>query len=195
MSPDHAHGRQAILEQAQKLFLAHGYHGVSIRDIVQACGLSNAALYYHFESKQALFLEMFRDYVATVVQRLIASDTGVGLCRERLARVALAYAQIIIESQTESQIIARDVLEFNNEEDRQLIHATQGKIIATFGGILQQGIASGQVRNIDPEQMSMMLLGMINTLAIHYLFARQEDRLAAEIPALVDTLFEGIAAS
>ena len=55
MTTDQAAGRECLLDQAQRLFFAHGYHGVSVRDIVQACGLSNAALYYHFaEGKQAL---------------------------------------------------------------------------------------------------------------------------------------------
>jgi AcrR family transcriptional regulator len=62
-----AAGRRCILDQAQQLFFAHGYHGVSIRDIVQACGLSNAALYHHFGSKQNLFVEVFKEYVAILV--------------------------------------------------------------------------------------------------------------------------------
>jgi len=59
--------RRCILEAAQRLFASHGYHGASIRDIVQACGVSNAALYYHFGSKQSLYFEVLREYIAGAV--------------------------------------------------------------------------------------------------------------------------------
>ena len=86
MTNSHAAGRQCILDQAQQLFFAHGYHGVSIREIVQSCGLSNAALYYHFGSKQNLYVEVIRQFVASVVQPVQEAEAGTGSSRERLAR-------------------------------------------------------------------------------------------------------------
>ncbi len=50
MSSDSS-GREVIIETSAKLFNQQGYTGVSIRDIAQACGVTNAALYYHFKNK------------------------------------------------------------------------------------------------------------------------------------------------
>jgi hypothetical protein len=54
MPPDGG-GRDAILDTSTKLFSQHGYKEVSIRDIAQACGMTNAALYYHFKNKEICF--------------------------------------------------------------------------------------------------------------------------------------------
>ena len=110
--------RQCILEAAQRLFASGGYHGASIRDIVHACGVSNAALYYHFGSKQNLYFEVLGEYIAAVVGQLQMADTGEGTCRSRLARVALAYAQIILESQSVLQTLLRDVAQFDRGGNR-----------------------------------------------------------------------------
>ncbi|MEO8757950.1 MAG: helix-turn-helix domain-containing protein [Devosia sp.] len=51
-------GQEQILTAAFTLFLAHGYDGTSLADIVHASGLSKGAFYHHFKSKQALFEEV-----------------------------------------------------------------------------------------------------------------------------------------
>lgn len=48
---------QAIRAQAFALFGRFGYEGVSIGDIARAAKLSKGALYWHFESKDALYLD------------------------------------------------------------------------------------------------------------------------------------------
>lgn len=46
--------RQRILDAAAHLFAMHGYAGTSIRDISDELGVTKAALYYHFASKEVL---------------------------------------------------------------------------------------------------------------------------------------------
>ncbi len=49
--------RQAILEAAAPIIAHAGLNGVSVRDIASAAGVSEALLYKHFPSKQALYDE------------------------------------------------------------------------------------------------------------------------------------------
>ena len=46
--------RQRILDVAAHLFATHGFAGTSIRDISDELGVTKAALYYHFASKEVL---------------------------------------------------------------------------------------------------------------------------------------------
>ncbi len=50
--------RTALLEYAEKLFLAHGFEGVSIRQITDAAGANVAAVNYHFNGKINLYREI-----------------------------------------------------------------------------------------------------------------------------------------
>ncbi|MDA3645102.1 TetR/AcrR family transcriptional regulator [Saccharopolyspora indica] len=65
--------RQAIADAALRLFLAHGYDQVSIRDIADAADVSPTTVFKHFSGKEALVFdqEQERDsaLIAAVRQR------------------------------------------------------------------------------------------------------------------------------
>jgi len=57
--------KQAILRAARPLFAQNGFHGTSVRDIAKAADVSEALLYRHFVSKEAMYDEVL-DYAGTV---------------------------------------------------------------------------------------------------------------------------------
>ena len=192
VADNQAAGRQCILDQAQQLFFAHGYHGVSIRDIVQACGLSNAALYYHFGSKQKLYVEVIRGFVASVVQPVQEAEAGSGSSRERLSRMVLAFARLSSESQSELHMLLRDLTECEGEEIQQLIPELVEQILAPFAAVLEDGIAAGEIRPVDVHRVSLLLLGMLNSLAARRMRGPVAETLAEDVDLAIGTLYEGI---
>jgi AcrR family transcriptional regulator len=192
MTSNQAAGRRCILDQAQQLFFAHGYHGVSIRDIVQACGLSNAALYYHFGSKQNLFVEVIKEIAAMVAQQVQEAGAGSGSCRERLATMAEAFAQFVWESRSELQTLLRDLTECDGEEIQHFIPEVAGKIPSLFATVLEEGIAAGEIRPVDAHRISHLLMGMINSLAARRMYGHVPEPLAEDVDLAISTLFEGI---
>lgn len=53
-----AETRERILDVAQDLFTQHGYDKTSLRDIADRLGITKAALYYYFERKEDILLEL-----------------------------------------------------------------------------------------------------------------------------------------
>ncbi len=58
--------RERILEVAARLFSEQGFAGTSIRDIADELGVTKAALYYHFPSKDAILGELVAQPLAAV---------------------------------------------------------------------------------------------------------------------------------
>jgi AcrR family transcriptional regulator len=52
--------RERILDVAQELFTAHGYDKTSLRDIADRLEITKAALYYYFERKEDILVELHR---------------------------------------------------------------------------------------------------------------------------------------
>ncbi|MCI8947908.1 MAG: TetR/AcrR family transcriptional regulator [Lachnospiraceae bacterium] len=52
--------RQLILETARKIFMEKGYKNVTMKDIVEACGISRGGLYLYFNSTKDIFTEVLR---------------------------------------------------------------------------------------------------------------------------------------
>src|ERR1700723_2526696 len=69
--------RQAIPENAYRLFRAQGFDGTSMADITSQVGGSKATLYSHFPSKEELFVECMmaalQKYMSDILQHLAAS--------------------------------------------------------------------------------------------------------------------------
>lgn len=50
--------RDRILDVALDLFIEHGYDGTSLRELAEQLGVTKAALYYHFESKEDILMAL-----------------------------------------------------------------------------------------------------------------------------------------
>jgi AcrR family transcriptional regulator len=67
--------RRRILAVALELFSAHGYAGASMRDIAEAMGMTKAALYYHFASKEQI-LEAVTEPIRTEMTSMLQLAAG-----------------------------------------------------------------------------------------------------------------------
>jgi TetR/AcrR family transcriptional repressor of nem operon len=61
--------RTRVLDAAADLFQERGYHATSIKDLMQATGVSGGALHHHFPTKKSLALAVIADRVAPAVRR------------------------------------------------------------------------------------------------------------------------------
>ena len=54
--------RAQITTNASSLFAEKGYEGTTMRVIARACGITEAAIYRHFENKSDLYEEVFNEW-------------------------------------------------------------------------------------------------------------------------------------
>ena len=81
--------RTRLLEAAFAVFAAQGYTGATIDAIVQAAGYSKGAFYFHFTSKEEVFLEVLWSRVRAEEQTLrTAGESAAGKPLELLRGVA-----------------------------------------------------------------------------------------------------------
>jgi AcrR family transcriptional regulator len=86
--------REAILVAAEELFSTNGFNAVSIRDVAQAAGASPGSVTYHFETKDALLLEIYRRHCGPMNTRraeLLAAAKRVRDLQDRLEAIVRAY--------------------------------------------------------------------------------------------------------
>jgi TetR/AcrR family transcriptional regulator, cholesterol catabolism regulator len=101
-----AASRSRIVAAALDLFSTRGYEGTSIRDIAGAVGMTTASLYYHFSSKDELFVGVHGlsiDAVTTAVERAIA---GIVDPWDRLEVAAEAHCATLFDTDRTHAILA-----------------------------------------------------------------------------------------
>ena len=58
--------RERIQAVAVELFAEHGYDKTSLREIAERLEVTKAALYYHFNTKEAIVVSLFEDLIAGI---------------------------------------------------------------------------------------------------------------------------------
>jgi AcrR family transcriptional regulator len=83
--------RSRLLEAAFTVFAAQGYTGATIDAIVQAAGYSKGAFYFHFSSKEEVFLEVLWSRARTEEQSLRTAGEGAAHRPLDLMRAVASY--------------------------------------------------------------------------------------------------------
>lgn len=153
--------REKILESAKTLFIEHGYHGLAMREIAEALGVTKPALYYHFKDKEELFLAILHKNlndieagIDTILAKNVSSKEAIYLfIRQILNQSANDRAVIVLEIQESRQI---------SEPARNEFYGVyQQKFIQKLQDIFTRGIESGEFRAIDPVFATWTLLGIL----------------------------------
>ncbi|MFD0638984.1 TetR/AcrR family transcriptional regulator [Catenulispora yoronensis] len=92
--------KERIQQVALELFVVHGYEKTSLREIADRLGITKAALYYHYASKQELLKSVTQPLIDEF-EVLVATDPD----RETLLR---AYVDLLNRHQAVFQLVAND---------------------------------------------------------------------------------------
>jgi AcrR family transcriptional regulator len=85
------HKRELILDAARKVFEADGLDGASLRAIAGAAGYTPAALYFHFESKEAIYAEVLCTSLANLGLAVGRTVSRAKTPADRLRTAAMAF--------------------------------------------------------------------------------------------------------
>jgi AcrR family transcriptional regulator len=191
MPPDSG-GRDAILDTSANLFSQHGYKAVSIRDIAQACGMTNAALYYHFKNKEDLFLAMLQRDHEQMLVALHEAANGPGDLREDLKRLVAQYAAITCQRRQSFQTLRRDLSNVEDVRGHKLFAEMRSSFMRPLEERLAQAQADGDIRPGDSRFYARLLHGLIIALTFEGKSDKPRKVSAQDVDAAVDVFLNGI---
>lgn len=91
--------RQKILDATEKLILLKGLARVTTKEIAREIGLSEGALYRHFDHKEQIFFALMARHLPAFFETFQVHQAGTGTPSENLAAIAQAalhyYDQIV----------------------------------------------------------------------------------------------------
>ena len=102
----HGDLRRALVSEATELVAAHGPHNVTLREVARRVGVSQAAPYRHFASKEALLAAVAEESFAALTRALAAGrDAGGRDAAEQLRGLARAYVQFAVEHPSDYRLM------------------------------------------------------------------------------------------
>jgi AcrR family transcriptional regulator len=101
---DGEHTKARLRAEARDLYLERGFAGFSLREVARRAGVSGAAVYRHFDDKEALLRDVcaagFRIFSSYLLRALAARTP-----RERMAATAEQYLRFAVENSRDYRFI------------------------------------------------------------------------------------------
>ncbi len=183
---------QKCMDEATRLFVAHGYNGISMREIAEQVGVSKAGLYYHFRDKEALFLAILTanlGEIEAIVTDAKRSESG---ARQRITLVMHGIAARAPEQRAIIRLASQEMVNVSPEAREAFGRTYHEKFIGQIQSIITDGIAAGDLRPVDASDATWILLGMMYP----FLYTAHESPLtptAGAIDLMVAIFFDGLA--
>jgi TetR/AcrR family transcriptional regulator len=173
--------QEEILGRTLELVREMGIGGLTTRKIAERVGFTEAALFRHFPTKQALLLALMDRLEGLLVEPIakIAADGEVGAA-ERLERMIRHHTTVVRQFNSLPIILLAEASVSGDEALVDRMRAILEGYLSLLEEVARAGQASGEiVGTIQPDCIAMLLLGAPAGLAIRHRLLpdpRAEDR-------------------
>lgn len=149
--------KRKIADAARALFVQKGYKATSIEDIVAATGSSKGNIYYHFKSKEGLFLHLLEEWDREWELNWEQNEHLYKTTTDKLYAVA---EQLAADDLNHPLTKAADEF-FHNEEKTSEVESRMAEMkvkhLAFNQNLLQEGIDRGEFMPGDAERLAAVL--------------------------------------
>ncbi|MET8864274.1 TetR/AcrR family transcriptional regulator [Nonomuraea sp. NPDC004580] len=160
--------QRGLLSSAVRCFAANGFHATTTRDIAECVGLSPAALYVHFPSKELVLFEVIRAgherVLAHIRDPAIVALEG---SAERLRAIVSAYTVWHARHHVTARVCQMELNHLTPEHYGEIVelrHQTNGY----FRGAVARGVADGSFAKVDVKRVTRAMLSLTIDLVRWY---------------------------
>jgi len=176
----HGDLRRTLLDAAIAIVKEAGAGALSLRELARAAGVSHAAPYRHFASREALLAALATEGFLGLGAAMAARADGVSDPVERIMALGVGYVAYAVEHPGHFRVMfSRELHE--GIEDPELAAAGEPTLAALVDAVAA-GQAAGVVRDGDPRALAVPAWSMVHGLAmllvdrqLYALFAEELD--------------------
>ncbi|PSL31696.1 TetR family transcriptional regulator [Planomicrobium soli] len=182
--------KKELMNQAVHLFSAKGFHHTSVQEIAQAAGISKGAFYKHFDSKESILIEIFKQYHEEIIGEASTVQFSEQLDPlEVFGRNITIKIERFLDNQEFFLMVFKDFLPNENKQISDLLHELQASttvshkksileafgpkvepflsdLATVLGGMLREYFITLILENkqASPTKLSAFIAGSINAI-------------------------------
>ncbi len=183
-----------IIETAKKLFAEKGYNSTSINKIIQEAGIATGTFYIYFKDKLSLYEYILNDYKFKIRKHLNNAIKGY------TTRYDIEYHGIKAFITFASQdILSYNIIWESLFVDRNLFIDYYSNFAKSYMHVLEHSKELNEIRDIDLETLSYILMGIANFVGLQAIFKTveqgkplDEEKIDKLVKIVMDVLSKGM---
>ncbi|WP_323752789.1 TetR/AcrR family transcriptional regulator [Marinobacter sp.] len=183
-----AEARKHILQCTARCVTENGFRNARITTIAGLAGVATGTIYRHFESREDLFAEIFRQATQHEVDKVAEALAVEGDAVQRLDNALQQFARRALKGPTRAWALMAEPVDPKLEEERLIYRKAYASL---FEQTIQQGIAEGSIPEQDARITSTCIVGAISESLVGPLSPAQTASLPTtktEQEALISTI-------
>lgn len=148
-----------LLVAAVEAFAERGYHATTTRDIAGRAGMSPAALYIHYKTKEELLHRISRIGHDKALDILTAAHEAPGTPRERLAEAVRSFVRWHAGRHTTARVVQYELDALSDGHRAEIIELRR-ESDAVVRRLLDEGVAAGEFTVPDVPGTAVAILSL-----------------------------------
>lgn len=158
--------RSVVIEKATQLFWAKGFHGTSMRDLLDTVDLRAGSLYASFGDKEQLFKEALNCYGQAGAEFLTHCESEQPLALDALK--AFARASVLNSDNAPSRVcmLVKTMAELSGQQEdltalaRKWLQTMEKRFAQLFNKAKQQGMQNPLPASMLAKQFQVQIIGL-----------------------------------
>ncbi|MCC6792695.1 MAG: TetR/AcrR family transcriptional regulator [Thermomicrobiales bacterium] len=183
--------RRQVLDAALEVFARDGYGDAAMDDIAKASATSKGGLYFHFPSKQSIFLSLLDEATELLIERV---EKAMAAERDPIAKGDAALREVLHTfggHRMLARLLLVEALGAGKEFNAKLssLHEAFAGIIKAW---LDESVAAGVLPPLDTELASVAWFGAVNQVVTRWVLTGRPAKLEDAYPTLRSLLLDGL---
>ncbi len=160
MKADDSKRRKELLTAAARLFRDVGYPRATVRDIAKAVGIQSGSIFYYFETKEDILLEVMESAMQAFVlagQRALADARSP---RDRLRELFIGHLEALHGTRDETAVVLSEWRNLAPKSRRRIVKL-RDQVDGMWDEALRAAAEAGLVRG-DLRLLRLAMLGSLN---------------------------------
>lgn len=185
-------GRERLLAAAAELFNRLGYASASVREIVEAAGVTKPVLYHYFGSKEGIYREIVGHTLKHFEDSLRAFRERTGSARERILHLCNEAFSLFLEHKDEVRLMYSVYYGPPQGAPSFDFNAFYRSYIEAFREAVEEGMRAGEFRRGNAEAAAWALVGGVSVAVESHLTETAGSIDRRGLNEILDVILSGI---
>ncbi len=184
--------KKRIIEVARKVFAQKGYHLTTIDEVAKRTGIAKGTVYLYFPSKEKLFLEVLKDGMEGLREKIFQEIKGIDDPKEKIERLIYISLQFFEKHRSLFRtMLLGDIPRGEHKKTAKKAFKGYEEFMDWLSDIMREGIEKGVLRELKPQWLAIAFIGIMKDFLLHFIRKDGKTKLTEYYPVISQLFFKG----